>query len=184
MKITNIIEHLKSRDVDFTRTNCIVDEENCIADFFLYNLTGQIIGYQRYNPNGSKANHSNKLSKGDMKYYTYITKNDRFPMLAVYGLETYTHTDKYLFITEGIFDCIKLHNQGLPAIAVIANNPSPLKSWLRTLPQIKVVVKDNDGLAGDMLSKFGDIVLTPPDPYKDLGDMPFDEVYKLVGNVI
>lgn len=181
--VSDIVKHLISRDLDVYKSNVIIDEENCLAYFLLYNLSGQLIGYQRYNPNGSKTNHSNNLSNGEMKYYTWVTKIDKIPMIAVYGLETYKIKIPYLFLTEGVFDCIKIHNLNLPAIAVIGNNPKPLYSWLKTLPQIKLSILDNDN-AGNFLKRFSEYSFKVPIEFKDLGEMPMDKVNIFINTII
>ena len=47
----DLIQHLKSRGVNPEKTKIIMDEEEGNVYFFLYNLSGQIVGYQKYNPN-------------------------------------------------------------------------------------------------------------------------------------
>jgi hypothetical protein len=175
----SIKAHLKSRGMDLSRTALVYDEETKTANFFLYNLSGKLIGYQKYNPAGTK-NPKSDTPKELWKYFTYATKEGTGSSIAVYGLETYDIKDKYLWITEGIFDVNKIHNAGEPGIAVLANNPSPsLKSWLNTLPQKKIVVCDNDE-AGQKLKSVGDYFISAPMPYKDLGEMPQHKVDELV----
>lgn len=177
----SIIDHLKERGVDLEKTKVILDIENNYATFFLYNLSGQLVGYQFYNPKGDKklgGQNQSKFDKALMKYYTYATGKNDEKHLAVYGLETYKMNYPYLFITEGLFDAIKIHNAGYPAIAVLSNNPRrDMKSWLRSLPQETIAIIDNDeNLSGNKLIKFSDFSFKTPDPYKDLGDMPQNEV--------
>jgi hypothetical protein len=38
--------HLKQRGVDTSKTRVIIDEDSGDTFFFLYNLTGQMVGYQ------------------------------------------------------------------------------------------------------------------------------------------
>lgn len=185
-EITNIEAHLKERGLDPSKTQVIMDKKANIAIFMLYNLSGKLVGYQQYNPNGVKGiNYSettglNLDKKEMMKYYTYLTKENeekRIKQIGVYGLQTYDLRSPVLFVVEGIFDCIKLHNLGLPAIAVLANDPKPFGQWLRLLPQKIVVIMDNDeNLSGNKLAKYGDKVVKVPSGFKDLGDMSNDEV--------
>lgn len=185
-QIKDIISNLKDRGIDPDKTKVFVDKEKNIAFFLLYNLSGKLVGYQMYNPNGIKGiNYSNNSGKNIdrkdlMRYYTYITReNDKVKHIAVYGLETYNYKEKYLFVVEGIFDAIKLHRQGLPAIAVLTNDPKIFKEWFRILPQKIIVIKDNDK-AGNKLTNFGDESFTVPDGFKDLGDMSDDEVKEYI----
>lgn len=175
-----IEDHLRRRGIDPSKTYVVIDKENGIATFMLYNLSGQLVGYQRYNPKGDKKDHTNSLMA---KYYTYVTKEDsKTAKIAVWGLESFSPDDSFFFMTEGIFDAVKLHNAGYPAIALLSNNPKVLKSWLSALPQKKIVVADNDE-AGSKLEKFGDLVIHVPTEYKDVGDMPQEMVNSFFGNV-
>jgi hypothetical protein len=50
----NIKTHLKQRHLDLELHRPILDEELNIATFLLYNLSGQLVGYQQYQPEGCK----------------------------------------------------------------------------------------------------------------------------------
>ena len=69
--LNNLLTHLKSRGVDPESTDVIMDDETGIATFLLYNLSGQLVGYQRYNPNGDKKGRGDDLAS---KYFVYVTK--------------------------------------------------------------------------------------------------------------
>lgn len=178
----SIEDHLKERGVDLSKTKVVLDTENNYASFFLYNLSGQLVGYQFYNPNGSKKLNQNKFDKALMKYYTFASDSK----MVVYGLESYNLKSPYLFLTEGVFDTIKIHNAGYPSIAVLSAKPKKdVKTWLNTLPQIKIAILDNDeNLSGDKLKSFSDYHFKTPDPYKDLGDMNQKDVNKFIEECI
>lgn len=164
----DVRQHLEDRSLNTELYNCSWDDET--ASFLLFNLSGQVVGYQQYRPHAPKSFPNNpKLGR----YYTYA-KNKT----AVWGLETFYFRNDVLFLTEGIFDACKLHNLGLPAIAVLSNDPKSLKSWLFALPRTVVAVCDNDA-AGKKLAKLGQLVVVPPDG-KDLGDMTNLQVKQLV----
>jgi phage/plasmid primase-like uncharacterized protein len=172
---TNIRSNLKERGVDPAKTGVWIDDEGDTATFPLYNLSGQLVGYQFYNPQGSKTVRQELgFDKKLFKYFPYITGPKFEKHLGVWGLESYHINAQYLFITEGIFDTVKIHNAGYPAIAVMSNDPRrDLKRWLMTLPQIIIAIADNDdNLSGNKLVKFANKSFKVPDPYKDLGDMP------------
>jgi hypothetical protein len=182
MVVESIVDHLRSRGVDLDKTRVIVDEENDQATFMLYNLSGQLVGYQRYDPNADKKKSNDFWGK----YYNYITKEgDKTKKLAVWGTETIDKDVPYLFITEGVFDAVKIHNAGYPAIAVLANNPKPLKPWFKTLRKYIVSINDgDDNKAGDYLSNIAHASFTVPEGYGDLGDMPQDEVDSFMEKVV
>jgi len=172
----NIEQHLKKRGLDPEKTKVIIDIATNTAVFLLYNLSGKLIGYQQYLPSGSK-----KTKAGEdprlAKYFTWISREgetNKRKALGVWGLESVDERP-FIFITEGIFDAIKLQNEGLPAIASLTNDPKLLRPWLKAMQKYIIVVADNDA-AGRKLKKLGDLALTTPEPYKDLGEMPQNKV--------
>lgn len=168
-----MLDHLASRGINEPdRYHLYYDEE--VACFLLGNFSRQFVGYQQYRPSADKTRKNDpKLGR----YYTFC--RDR---VGVWGLETWTFNRHVLFITEGIFDSVKLHNQGLPAIAALANNPKHIRPWLNIIRQQRVLIGvcDNDE-AGTKLSNSVDISLTLKGS-KDLGDMTNDEVREYLWN--
>lgn len=170
----DIITHLKGRGVDPNQTRVIIDEKTEDVYFFLYNLSGQMVGFQKYNPNYLKTGQTKLDDPRMVKYFTWVTEEGKGKSIGVWGLESTQFGDDYIFITEGIFDAARIHEAGLPAIAVLCNNPSDsLKSWLATLPQKKIVIYDNDA-PGRKLMKVGDFSYTVPRD-KDVNDLTPEE---------
>jgi len=190
-EITDIKKHLQDRGIDIDKTKVFMDTKTNTATFLLYNLSGKLVGYQLYNPNGKKGiDYSDRtgrnLSKKDlMKYYTYITReNDKIKHIGVYGLDTYDRNSRYLFVVEGIFDAVKLHRQGLPCIAVLMNHPKIYKQWFRLLPQQIICIMDNDdNKSGNKMKGICDKAYTVPKPFNDLGDMNDDEVKSFINSL-
>lgn len=146
----------------------MLDEVDRVATFLLYNLSGQLVGYQQYRPEGVKtpSNHP-KLGK----YFTYKKQ----PTLGVWGVESLHLTPHVVFLTEGVFDAARLTERGYSALAALSNDPTPeLGNWLWCLNRRVVAVCDNDpNKAGRKLAKFGTHSAFTQN--KDLGDSP-DEV--------
>lgn len=166
----DMTEHLRGRGIDPNKTRVIIDEETGDSFFFLYNLSGEMVGYQKYNPNYEKINKVPQLAK----YFTWVTDEGRGKKLAVWGLESLEMTHEYVFIVEGIFDAARIQEAGHPAIAVLCNDPSDsLTEWLFTLPQKKIVIYDNDK-AGRKLRRVGDFSYTVPTG-KDVNDLTPEE---------
>lgn len=167
----NIREHLIERRVNFDVHSPILDEEKGIANFLLYNLSGQIVGYQQYNPNGAKKAFNNKEKS---KYYTYR----KLPTVSLFGIETLHLSDGPIFLTEGLFDATRLSYHKQSVLATLTNNPpKDYLNFLKSLQRPIIVVCDNDS-AGGKLAKFGDVVeITNA---KDLGDESEDYVLKLI----
>lgn len=154
-------DHLLSRHVDLDLHRPVIDEHSNVATFYLWNLSGQLVGYQQYRPDCDKKMQNNPR---DGRYFTY-RRNDT---IAVWGVESLKLSSDMIFLTEGIFDAARLTEKGVSALAVLSNNPNKdLKNWLRTLNRRVIAVCDND-VAGRKLAKFGDKVEYSLD--KDLGD--------------
>ena len=140
----------------------------------LMHLSGQLVGYQQYNPRGDKKVFNNKLGG---KYYTYRKQ----PTVCVWGVESLYQSTGPVFLTEGVFDACRMTERGVgqTAFATLANDPPrDYRNWLRSLHRSVVVVCDNDA-AGRKLAKFGDFVEVVPEG-KDLGEASDDYVRYLV----
>jgi len=169
----SITKHIISRDFDITKHHVWISD---VATFPLYNLSGQLVGFQRYNPLGSK-----KKNDENAKYFTYITTDVKTKSIGCWGLESWQWSDT-LFVTEGIFDACRLTKRGCSAIALLSNNPNQqTKEWLWLVRQHRKVVAicDNDA-AGMALNDTAheNIVV----PVGDLGDMPASYVDGIIAS--
>lgn len=170
-------QHLLSRGCDPSNYHVHVDEEGRVASFFLFTLAGQLAGYQTYRPEGVKNTSEGRklgLTPKDLKYFTYQTGNTA----TVFGLENFDFRRRTIYVTEGLFDAVKLHSLDLNAVAVLCNNPKPLRSFFNALGMRVVGVLDNDP-AGLQLAKVCDDYFVCP-PGKDPGDMTTDELKELI----
>lgn len=171
----NLREHLLSRFCDPDKYAVQLDEENGVATFFLYNLSGQITGYQQYRPNAPKTQ-SNDEAKG--KYYTFVSDTKK---PAMFGVDI--NFDKgydFTIITEGLFDAVRFHQLGLRAVATLTNDPKPLKNQLRLLPGMKIAVCDG-GAAGAKLAKYADKAVFLPEG-RDPGSLTTFEMQAVLNN--
>jgi hypothetical protein len=166
----DVLAHLHSRSLNPDRYQTSVFWDDSVANFYLWNLSGQLVGYQQYRPDGNKKE-CNDRDLG--KYYTYNKDN-----LAVWGLETLKYRSDILFITEGVFDAVKFHALNLPAIAVLANNPKSLRPWLFSLPRVTIAACDDDD-AGRKLANSCQYAFSPGDG-RDFGDISVEETRTLV----
>lgn len=166
-----VLEHLKKRHLDIELHRPAVDEVERVATFFLYNLSGQIVGYQQYRPEGEKRPQNNPKQG---KYFTYRKQ----PTIAVFGVESLHLTPHVVFLTEGVFDAARITSKGYSALATLSNDPTQdLKNFLLCLNRKVVAVCDNDA-AGRKLAKFGDCCVFTTD--KDLGDSSEEYVTQLL----
>lgn len=162
-------ENLRSRHLDIKLHRPIIDEVEGIATFFLWNFSGQLIGYQQYRPFVLEK------KTNDPKASRYFTLSKQ-PTIVVWGLESFYLRDDVVFITEGVFDAARLTYLGFPAIALLSCDPKKdTKNWLRMLNRRVIAVCDNDANgSGIKLSKFGDEAYFLES--KDLGDSSDEEV--------
>lgn len=171
-----VLEHLKSRHLDVELHRPAVDEDERVATFFMYNLSGQVVGYQQYRPEGLKKPNNNPR---EGKYFTYKKQ----PTVGVWGLESLHLTPHVLFVTEGLFDAARLTSMGVSAVAVFTCDPGrDVRNWLTLLNRKVVVVCDGDK-AGAMLAKYGDVSLCLLGG-KDLGDADDETVTFVLQNFV
>jgi len=169
--MNTIVEHLKGRHIDLNLHRPMIDEDERVATFYLYNQSGCIIGYQQYRPDADKMKNNHPK---EARYFTYRKQ----PTLAVWGLESLHLTPHVVFLTEGIFDAARLTERGYSALAALTNNPTKdLRNWLSMLNRKVVAVCDNDA-AGRRLAKFGDVAVFTED--KDLGEADDEFVTELL----
>lgn len=168
--LQTMTDHLKSRHLDLDLHRPVVDDLERVATFYLYNLSGQLVGYQLYRPEGDKKPQNNPKQG---KYFTYRKQ----PTVTVFGVES-LHFGGPVFLCEGVFDACRLTSKGASALAVLSNNPTgDLRNFLTCLGRRVVVVADNDK-AGRALAKFGHDVVFCED--KDLGDSSEEFVESLL----
>lgn len=170
--------HLQNRHVNLELyPDCVLSEEENTFTMFLWNLSGQLVGFQTYKPNRPKNDSS--LNPRDQRYFTYVSKtNNNDTQLTAWGLHLLNPAKRDLFVCEGFSDVVRLHNLGLNGLALLACDPKPLKSWLWSLGYNVVPVCEGDK-AGQKLAKLsnnGDVVFLPET--KDLGDLTDKELKK------
>jgi hypothetical protein len=170
-----LTQHLRSRHLDLDLHRPIIDDEEGVATFYLWNLSGQMVGYQHYRPSADKG------MKNHPKLARYCTIRNT-STVAIWGLESLHLTPNVLFVTEGVFDACRLTELGVSAVAVLSNDPSPdVLNWLRMLNRLVVTVCDNDS-AGKKLAKFGDVAVFTDQ--HDLGDSSAEFVQNLVDKYV
>jgi len=168
-----VASNLVSRYVKEPSYRIHIDEDEGVATFMLFDLSGAVCGYQQYRPAAGKEK---KNHPREGRYFTYKSEG----RIAVFGLETWNWSNE-LFIVEGIFDCVRIHNLGLSAIATLSNDPKPLRSWFRAMSRPIMAICDS-GPDGRKLAKYGDryaICSTAG----DLGDMTEAQVVEIVNGL-
>jgi hypothetical protein len=187
--MTTMLQHMQDRHVDLDLHTVWLDEAERVATYPLWNLSGQLSGYQSYRPDADKVQKNNETGR----YYTYRGKKvapDRLERpnknraVSVACMESWYLTNT-LFVTEGYFDAVRFTELGVSAVALLSNDPSvDLQNWLYFVRQERLVVSVCDpGKAGLKLAKVGHhahVVNLPNDPDGDLGDASHEYVMQLV----
>lgn len=169
----NVLKHLKSRYFDTNVHTAWIDEDEGVATYPLWNLTGQMVGFQQYRPSATKKKDNHPR---ESRYFSW-RKNK---VVGVWGLESWNFTDT-LFVTEGVFDAARLTSRGYSAIATLSNDlDDSHKGWLWLVRKARrvVVVCDNDA-AGRKLAKYGHLHHVMSDG-KDLGEASDEYVTELL----
>ncbi len=179
-------DNLVARGLDPSKYHVHIDEEEGVATFYLFGLTGALLGYQTYRPVGIKNTSEGRkagLSPRDLKYFTHVTRDNKTHYAtAVFGMEHFDWRKRTLFVVEGVFDAVKLHSLGHNAIAVLCNRPLPLASFLFATGMRVVGVLDSDP-AGELLAEVCDGHVVCP-PGKDPGDLTLEELQELLNVVL
>lgn len=163
-----VLENLKSRGLT-SSTPVFIDEEEGVATFLLYN-GNKLVGYQQYRPNADKKK---KNHPREGRYFTYLPKETD----GLYGLEQDAGCGT-LFVVEGIFKAIKLHNLGYNAISPLGATPKRLKPYFKILRATRrLVALGDDDPAGRELVRIVRRGTTTP---VDLDEMSDAEVHELV----
>ena len=167
----DINEHLKQRRLDKNLYISIgIDEEDCVVTFPLWNLMGQMVGFQRYRPDRPKFNNN----PYEARYFTKINKSSSTAL----GLDLLNPENRVLFITEGIFDASPLHIHKANALSVLCNNPLRLKNLISSLGYYTIALCEGDEAGEELKDVTNDFVKLPDG--KDPGDMENDWFVDLI----
>jgi len=170
----NLREHLKQRHLNFDLHQPVLDVKENVATFYLWNLSGQMVGYHQYRPLATKEKRNDPKSG---RYFTICKAQS----VALFGTESLHLTPHVVFVTEGVFDAARLTDKGISAIAVLCNDPkSDIKNFLRSLGRKIVCVCDNDK-AGRKLATLGDVSIFTED--KDLSDSSDEFVNSIMNHL-
>lgn len=143
--MSRLTRHLKERhftDALIELFRPALDEDENFVTFYLYNLTGQCIGYQHYRPGHSKTQSNHPK---ESRYYTYRPKSKE--AVAIGGLETY-HFSDVLFVVEGLFDAVRLWANGYACVWTCGIPDKQVQHWLKVQPKPTIAILDPDGQSG------------------------------------
>lgn len=165
----------EERHVQLDRYSGIyLSEEDQIATFILWNLSGMMCGYQQYRPSATKEK---KNDPREGRYYTSIHGKKNEKPLAVWGVESLNYRDDMLVITEGVFDACRFHNYDIPCDALLSSSFKHYKEWLTSLGR-KIYKAEDDH--GSLLGPFPNIEC----PENDFGDCTEKQIKTIVSRLL
>jgi len=149
--------------------------------FPLLTPDGKYVGHQRYfwrRP---------KLRSNDEQGRYITTFLPEYKLTACFGWE-YCRGYGPLFITEGIWDAIRVSNCYVDCLAVLCNNPSKqLRQYLQMLckktSRVLVALVDSDG-PGQQLANSASYAFGPACGYKDFNDMSHDMCFERITKIL
>lgn len=179
--------HLRDRHVipSLYKNSIVIDEENRVITFLLWNFSGQLVGYQQYRPD----NHEKAVKNHpDKRYYLFLgdeggdIQNRSKRRLGIFGIETLKMFNKGpVLLVEGVFDACRLHTQGYAALGLLTANPKKSRSLLTTIHRPLISICDGDP-EGRKLAKYGDHAIYLEDGL-DVGDLTEFEFEALIKQI-
>ncbi len=153
-----LVAHLKERGMNPKLYSYSKSYSASCVTFFLYNLTGQIVGYHQYRPLKTEKKVNNSKTG---RYFTFLPKKTN----GLFGIELLDYSKKNLYIVEGVFKAANLHRLGYNAIAVLTSSPAHHTAFLKVLKQTfnVIAIGDNDGGGKLLVKAVGKGVLSPVD---------------------
>ena len=146
----NLHQHLVERHfIPELYRNIVLDDENQILTVYLHNLSGQLTGYQQYNPNSTDKV---TRTRDKARYFSHTTEGT----LAIWGLELLNPSKSLCFVVEGIFKAALLHQMGHNAIATLGSSPKTALQQLRVLPYRLFAIGDNDEAGLKLVNMIGE----------------------------
>lgn len=174
--MSKLSEHLKERHLNIDLYDGVyLNEEERLVTFLLWNLSGKLVGYQRYKPDADKKAPNDPR---ESRYFTRVGGSTRNRHLAVWGLESLSWRPDILVVCEGIFDACRFHNESIPAVALLSSNDSRYKNWLECLDRKLYAALD------DHATQFtGMIDLQLPEGKEDFGECSDQQIRETVRNL-
>jgi hypothetical protein len=161
--MSQLLKHLQSRHVNPNLYTFYCDDDAQVVTFYCYDVARRHNGTLQYRPNVPKTR------RNDEKYGRYYSVPTSTTQIY-FGGESLCMRPDLLVLVEGMFDAVRFHNAGVPALAVMANDPKRLVSLFTILRATRrlIGVRDND-VAGMKLAGCVDECYTTDT--KDVGEM-------------
>ena len=178
MKEFNIFQHLIDRHCDFTSDKSVIpDPVNNVVTFLIWNLSGELVGYQRYNPLTEDKKTNNPK---EARYFTRVRKGRYAP----YGLEQYTQ-DEPLYIVEGVFDLFSMRKAGATNVLAVLGSKPPNNFFDFLKSHQNEIIRVVDGTGDDKVKRlnFGeDRAIMCPDG-EDANSLPTEKLKEMINAI-
>lgn len=161
MELTPFVKHMNRRmnceanTIDYVMNNHVIDWDNEVVSFWLYNQSGQLVGFQQYKWQQPKS-HTKGLKPSELKYFTHCKDK-----VGVFGIDSWHSPHLPLVVVEGVWEQLRMQKH-IDTVAALCNNPKHLKNWLACQPRETVAVCQNDK-AGHKLAKSCDRAIFLPE---------------------
>jgi len=170
----NLHQHLKDRHLDVSLYSSVIICDDVVV-FPLWNLSGQWCGYQQYRPEADKAA---KNHPRDGRYYTSLHGSKYEKPIGVWGVDTLHFDPHIVVIVEGVFDACRLHNRGIPAVALLSSSYKSYRNWINSLGRKVYKVEDDHGSS---LGPYQNLHL--PDGVGDLGECSEQQLTTVINQI-
>jgi hypothetical protein len=142
---------------------------------------GRFIGHQRYFWRRPKLRSNDEQGK----YITTYLKEAK--LTGIYGWDNCFGCGP-LFVTEGIWDSIRVNNCYLDCVALLCNSPSKqMKQYIRMIANgrpIVALIDRDENKAGERLGRAFDYSFEPAHGYGDYNDMPHSVCFEHMTNIL
>lgn len=165
-----LIKHLEERGMNTKLYRFARNYSTTCITFYLWNMSGQMVGYQSYRPDKfEKKTNNPKLSR----YFSRLKEKD-----GVFGLDVLNPADRTIYIVEGVFKAAVLHRLGYNAVAVLTSTPKRLKPWFKIMRQTWniIAIGDNDDGGKQLVDIVGRGFQSPI----DIDEMPDEDIIELL----
>lgn len=179
-------QHLKARGLKPWHKCWTTDDQpdNPMEEYVVFPLVapgGRFVGHQRYFWQRPKLRSNDEQGR---YITTYLAESK---LTGFYGWDNcFGHGP--LFVTEGIWDSLRVNNCWVDCVALLCNSPSKqLRQYIRMLANGRLVIAliDRDeNKAGEKLGRAFDLAYEPAEGYGDYNAMPHDVCFAHMTHIL
>lgn len=177
----SLLECLADRNFDILlHPETVIDSPNRVITFPLYNLSGQMVGFQEYRPDQADKGQNSYLQRHLHRYYAH----NRRCNTVCWGLQSLHWDVPYVFVQEGVFDTAPFHSLGVPAVAMLGFDNQEAYKALRTSGKKLYTLADADRSGRIMFNTVGAGRWLGYSAWHDVGQIPLDALQQIVDHTL